>query len=105
MSEIIDSAWAREGTSVSRFLANRAARVVEETRPVGRVKGEHGDVVSAETMILNVVKGTKKETTYGIRLERSNSNGDFDSAVFIDYDELDELISAIDFISSTATEL
>ncbi|MCD7098992.1 hypothetical protein [Stenotrophomonas sp. MMGLT7] len=105
MSEIIESAPENQGTSVSRFLANRGAIVVKETRPVGRLKGEHGDVVSAETMILNVVKGTKKDTSYGVRLERSDSGGDFDSAVFIDYDELDELIGAIDFISTTATQL
>lgn len=105
MSEIIESTPEIQGTSVSRFLANRGAIVVKETRPIGRLKGEHGDAVSAETMILNIVKGTKKDTSYGIRLERSSSSGDFDSAVFIDYDELDELIGAIDFISNTATQL
>lgn len=84
MSEIVETAPENQGTSVSRFLANRGAIVVKETRPAGRLKGEHGDAVSAETVILNVVKGTKKDTSYGLRLERSDADGDFDSAVFID---------------------
>jgi len=105
MSDFVDAAQDARGTSVSRFLANRGAIVVKETRSVGRVKGEHGDSVSAETVVLNVIKGVKKETTYGVRLERTDSHGDFDSAVFLDYDELSELLGAIDFISTTALTL
>jgi hypothetical protein len=105
MSQLIDADDGLQGTTVGRFLANRGAIVVKETRPIGRCKGEHGDAISAQTVVLNVVKGTKKDTSYGVRLERLDSDGDTDSAVFLDYDEIPELVSAIDFISNTATQL
>ncbi|WP_251477838.1 hypothetical protein [Stenotrophomonas lactitubi] len=105
MPNVIDSAQEGKGTSVARFLANRGAIVVKETRPVGRLKGEHGDTVSADTVVLNVIKGVKKDTSYGVRLERIDADGDFDSAVFLDYDELSELLGAIEFISNTASTL
>lgn len=104
MHDAIELNPVSEGTNVARFLANRGAIVIKETRAIGRCKGEHGDAISVETVLLNVVKGTKKETSYGIRLERTAS-GDFESAVFLDYDELSEFIAAIDFISKTASQL
>lgn len=105
MSELINGDVQHQGTNVGRFLANRGVIVVKETRPAGRCKGEHGDSVSAETVVLSVVKGAKKDTSYGVRMERTDADGDMDSAVFLDYDELPELISALDFISNTAAQL
>lgn len=92
-------------TNVSRFLANRGAIVIRESRSIGKLKGEHGDLVEAEAIVLSVVKGTKKERIFGVRLERRDVHGDTDSAVYLDYDELEELVAAIDFISSTAGQL
>lgn len=105
MSELINSDENHQGTTVGKFLANRGAIVVKETRPAGRCKGEHGDSIFAETVVLNIVKGTKKDTSYGVRLQRVDSDGDTDSAVFLDYDEIAELVSALDFISNTAMQL
>lgn len=105
MSDLAQASSVDQGTNVGRFLANRGVIVVKENRPAGRCKGEHGDSIFAETLILNVIKGTKKDTSYGVRLERVDQDGDTDSAVFLDHDELPELINAIDFITHTAEEL
>ncbi|MGE6333608.1 hypothetical protein [Stenotrophomonas sp. NPDC077659] len=105
MSDLAQDRSVDQGTNVGRFLANRGVIVVKENRPAGRCKGEHGDSIAAETLILNVIKGAKKDTSYGVRLERIDQDGDTDSAVFLDHDELPELINAIDFIAHTAVEL
>ena len=105
MSDLIEGSPENQGTTVGRFLANRGVIVVKENRPSGRCKGEHGDSIIAEAVVLSVVKGAKKDTSYGVRLERIDEHGDTDSVVFLDFDELTELINAIDFISQTAAQL
>ncbi len=105
MNEIGNATADASATDVSRFLANRGSILVKETKQIGLCKGDHADYVFVETMILSLVKGTNKDTSYGIRLARSDSAGLTDAAAFIDYDELDELMGAIDFICSTATKL
>lgn len=105
MTNIAEGSAENQGTNVGRFLANRGVIVVKENKPVGRCKGEHGDAIIAETVVLSVIKGTKRDTSYGVRLERTDQHGDIDSAVFLDFDELAELISAIDFISHTADQI
>ncbi len=56
-------------------------------------------------MILTVLKGNKKKTSYGVRIEHYDLEGDQDETVFLDFDEIDELLDAIKFIESTAQEL
>ncbi|MEG4453101.1 hypothetical protein QUA52_30365 [Microcoleus sp. N9_A3] len=94
-----------QGTVFRQFLANRGVVMVKETRPIGKCKGDHGDMLAVETMLLTILKGAKRDTTYGVRLERHDSEGDVESSAFIDFDELDELLEAIKFIHSTANEL
>lgn len=107
MSEIVENASgnAQSGTNFSRFLADRGVVMVKEFRPIGQFKGRFRDTLSFETMLLTVVKGTKKKTSYGVRIERLDGDGDSDGSVFLDFDELDELLDAIKFIQSTAKEL
>jgi hypothetical protein len=56
-------------------------------------------------MLLTIVRGNKKKTNYGVRIERQDGDGDSDGSVFLDFDELDEFLDAIKFIQSTAKEL
>jgi hypothetical protein len=94
-----------EGTNVRRFLAYRGAIVVKETRDIGQCKGNYGDSISIATMVLTVVKGTIRDTSYGVRLEHLDRDSNTDSSVFLDFDELDELMDAFDFVKSLAGEL
>ncbi|MBI5155419.1 hypothetical protein HZA57_09295 [Candidatus Poribacteria bacterium] len=95
----------REGTNVRRFLAHRGAVVLKETREIGKIKGSYGDSVEVSTMIIAVVKGQGQKRTFGAKLERTDSDGNHSSAAFLDYEELEELMQAFDFILSTATDL
>jgi hypothetical protein len=107
MNEIIDSTAGstQSGTNFKKFLADRGVVMVKEFRPIGQFKGRFKDILSFETMLLTIVQGNKKKINYGVRIERQDGDGDSDGSVFLDFDELDELLDAIKFIHSTAKEL
>ncbi len=62
--------------------------------------------IIVSTLILVIVKGKDQKTTFGVKLEHRDVNIDNYSVivknVFIDFDELPELIEAFDFIQSKA---
>ncbi len=93
-----------EGSNVRKFLAHRGAVVVKETRDIGKLRGNYSDSIVVSTMIIGAVKGTTRNTTYGVKLERSESDRGT-SSVLLDFDELEEIKGAFDFIASTAFEL
>lgn len=95
----------QDGTHVRRFLAHRGAIVVKEIRDLGRIKGNYGDSLSVATMIIAVVKGTTRQTSFGVKLERHEPNTQLGSSAFLDFDELAELLDSFDFISSFARDL
>src|SRR5262244_1401504 len=105
MEQLIVAPAESEGTNVRRFLAYRGAIVVKEIRDVGKFKGNYGDTISIATMILAVVKGTTRQTSYGVQLERTDRDANTTSSVFLDFDELDELMEAFDFIRALAAEI
>lgn len=107
MNEIIESTAGstQSGTNFKKFLANRGVVMVKEFRPIGQLKGRFKDTLSFETMLLTILQGNKKKINYGVRIEHQDSDGDSDGSVFLDFDELDELLDAIKFIESTAKEL
>ncbi len=107
MSDLIETQAkdTSEGTSFRKFLADRGVVMVKEFRPIGKFKGRFLDTLICETMLLTIIKSNKRKTSYGVKLERHDSDDDLDSSVFLDFDELDELLDALRFIRSTAKEL
>ena len=95
-----------EGTNVRCFLAHRGAIVIKETREIGKLRGSYSDSIVVSTMIIAVVKDLTRNTTYGVKLERlEGSNSGATSSVLLDFDELEEVMGAFDFIATSATEL
>lgn len=94
-----------EGTNVRQFLAQRGAIVIKETKNTGRLQGLYNDSLVISTMVIALVKGEIKNMSYGVKLERADQDDDIRSSVFLDYDELDELIAGFDFIRTTANDL
>lgn len=93
------------GTSFGRFLADRGVVLVKEFRPIGQFKGKYKDLLLFETVVLTLVKGNRKSTNYGVRVEHQDGEGHSVGSVFLDFDELDELLEAISFIQATAKQL
>ena len=94
-----------EGTNVRHFLAHRGSVIVKEFREVGKLKGQYSDSIMVSTLILAIVKGTNRNTSYGVKLERTGTESYADTSVLLDFDELNELMGAFDFIDSLAANL
>lgn len=88
-----------ECTDVRRILARRGAITVTEYRAVGELKNA-GPPIFFSAMVLAIVKGTDRETLFGVKLTVEGSA----SVAFLDFDELDGLIGALDFMSAFANE-
>ena len=93
------------GTSVRQFLARRGAVLVKETRDIGRSQGLYRDSLMVSTAVLAFVKGQHKDMSFGIRIERQDVEERTDSSVYLDFDEIPELVDAFDFIKSSAVRM
>ena len=69
------------------------------------VKGEYGGKVSVSTLILSSAKSTRGDIQYGIKLEHIDEEGDMRASGFLDYDEIAEVIGALDFIHGVAEKM
>ncbi|WP_126147519.1 hypothetical protein [Synechococcus elongatus] len=94
-----------EGTDVQRFMAQRGAVIVKEMKDIGKIRGVYASSVKASTMIISVSKESEKDTRYAVKVERSTGGRGDGGSVLLDFDELDEVINACDFIMSSAVDL
>lgn len=94
-----------EGTNVRNFLAHKGSIVVKEFREIGKLKGRYSDSIMISTLILAIIKGANRKTSYGVKLEHVGTESYSDLSVLLDFDELHELAEAFDFISSLAEKL
>ena len=94
-----------EGTDVRRFLARRGAILIKETRDIGRVPGLYRDSLLISTAVLAFVKGQHKDMSYGVHIQRQDAEEVTESSVYLDFDELTELIDGFDFIRTSAKNM
>jgi hypothetical protein len=92
-------------TNVGRFLAQRGLLFMRESKEIGVVRGE-GQEIQIETLILTCAKSSEQagEVNYGLSLKVTDSSGDA-RAAFVDFDELDELLSAFTYIEQVAKKM
>ncbi|MDX1999640.1 MAG: hypothetical protein SF066_18115 [Thermoanaerobaculia bacterium] len=88
-----------------RFMARKGAVVFKEMKTAGVAEGLYSDEIVVSTMVIGVVVGEVREMSYGIKLERNDSDGLTVSSVFVDFDEIGELAEALEFIARTAHEM
>jgi hypothetical protein len=93
------------GTNLRNFMAHRGAIIVKEMRNIGKFAAEYNNQLEIETLILRMVREKKDNVVYGVVLKHIDENGRDEAAVNLDFDEVDELVSAIDFIKKTSSEL
>ncbi len=94
-----------EGTNVRQFLAQKGSIVIKELREVGKLKAEYDHSIIVSTMILGIVKGKTRKTSYGVRLSRTETESYSELSVLLDFDELPELMDSFDFIGSLSVSL
>lgn len=93
-----------QGTNVQRFLAQRGAVIIKETKEIGKVQGKFSHAILVSAMKVTVGQGSEQATSYGIKLIHSDENRGTEVSVFLDFDELEEVIDAFNFIASSSQE-
>lgn len=93
------------GTNLRNFMTNRGAIIIKETRPIGTVSGEYGAFLEVETMVLRIIRGAEQKDAFGALLTLKSQNSSSEEKVHLDFDEIEELIKALDVIRHTAEEI
>lgn len=101
----LNVAEANNGTDLRNFMASRGAIIVKEMRNIGKFSAEYSNYLEVETLILRVVREKNDSMVYGVVLKHIDENGRDEASVNLDFDEIDELVSSIDFIKNTSNEL
>jgi hypothetical protein len=93
------------GSNMRQSLAERGVIIMKESRTVANVPSTYGPPIEVGGQILVIVKGTNRELVVGVKLEQSETERQIASAAFIDSDEIDEFLAAIDFIVTSAAHM
>lgn len=95
-----------QGTNVKRFLSSRGLLLMKEFKDVNTVRCDYGTKIDLATVMISRM-GTDSappKINYGLKLEMTDSDDRSDSA-FLDFEEFEEVISALEFISSLANRM
>lgn len=90
------------GSKMRRSLAERGVIMMKEHRTIAEVPTLYGPPLEVIAQILVFVRGSERELTVGVKLERGETDRHLASSAFLDSDEIDEFLEAIDFIATTA---
>jgi hypothetical protein len=90
---------------IRSFLAQRGALTMKELRELRTINVQYGSKIRITGISITVVRGGTSDTIYGIRIEEISPEGKVDDQTFLDFEELEELLAAIDFIYEAATRI
>lgn len=104
LEEISTTEKEFEGTRVRQFLACKGSVIIKESRKIEVLQSKYGknSFFIVYTLILGIEKGEDQQRIFGVKLENVTNGLQDIKTIFIDFDELSELIEAIDFIQSKA---
>jgi hypothetical protein len=95
------------GTNVKRFLSTRGLLIMKEFKDINVVKCHYGKKINISTAIISTMASPtiRNKVEYGVRFELIAEDEREAGMAFLDFDELDELISALDFVNSLAQQM
>lgn len=98
MSEI--TAQDQYNTKAHAFVARRGALVMKEFLPVGTLSGEYRVKLEVETLIFSSMQAGKIDRTYGLKITVTTRDDGYerDGSCLIDQDELNELVSGLQYL-------
>lgn len=96
---------AEQNTNVGRFLAKRGILLVKEFRDMMPVAGDYGGRLGIATLILSTAQLTYGDVQYGVKLEHLDEERELQGSGFVDYDELEEILGAFDFLANVAQQM
>lgn len=95
------------GTNVKRFLSTRGLLIMKEFKDINVVKCHYGKKINISTAIISTMASPtiRNKVEYGVRFELIDEDEREAGMAFLDFDEFDELISALDFVNSLAQQM
>jgi hypothetical protein len=94
-----------KSTNLGRFMTKRGILLMKEFRQIGIASGDYGDRIVVSTLIISQARSTKGNVQFGIRFEHYDDAGDLRDSGFLDYDEIAELMGALDFVDTLAGQM
>ena len=79
--------------------------MMKENRTIANVSTLYGPPIEVSGQVRVIVKGTIRQLSAGVKLEQSETDRHVASAAFLDSDEIDEFVGAIDFIVTSAGQM
>jgi hypothetical protein len=102
---IKDETTEDKKTNVGRFLAKRGILLIKEFRDMLSVYGDYPGKITISSLILSTAKSTHGEVLYGVKLEHLDDDNAVQGSGFLDYDEIEEVVGAFDFLDSVAQQM
>jgi hypothetical protein len=96
---------AHQGSTMRQSLAERGVIMMKENRTVANVPTLYGSPIEVDGQVLVIVKHTQRQLVVGVKLEHPETELHIASAAFIDSDEIEEFLGAIDFIATSAGQM
>jgi hypothetical protein len=93
------------GTKAGKFLARRGVLLLKEFREIGKMVDNYGAKMIMKTFIVSIAKSstTKPDITYSVCLEQANDRQE--ASALMDYEEVEELDKALQYIGKLAVRL
>jgi hypothetical protein len=94
-----------QGTKAGRFLARRGVLLLKEFRDIGRMEDNYGAWMTMKTFIVSIAKSstTQPDVTYSVSLEQVKDEQEV--SALMDYEEVEELDKALQYIGKLAVRL
>lgn len=95
------------GSNVKRFLTSRGLLIMKEFRHINDVRTEYQGKIEISTAIISSMETSTSPSrvNYGIKIEVYDLDGSVRGSAFLDFEEFDEVIAALEFIKSLSEKM
>ena len=94
-----------DGASMRRSLAERGVIVMKESRVIARIAPTIGGSLDIAGLIIAIIKNGVRSISVGVRFEHAETASRLGSVAFLDSDEVDDFLNALNFIISCAADM
>jgi hypothetical protein len=96
---------SRDGSTIRHSLDERGVIVMKESRVITRLAATNGGALEVAGHIVVIVKNAVRRVSVGVKFEQADTTTYVGSAAFLDSDEIEEFLSAMTFVSSSASHM
>jgi len=94
-----------DGAEIKQFLIKKGMLIRRDNHNVGFMKCDHNGKLILETLILTIGNSGASKRVFGLNIKYYDEDGDLKGQDDVDYDEIDEMLSAVDFMLDLSPKL